>query len=247
MLARIVFIFTGLLVATPSFAATFNVGPIEDAFVTSANPANNYGGAGALGAAAIGLPKGEFQSLLKFDLSAAQSSFDATFGSRNWALDGVTLQLTSTNPGNPLFNSAAAGQVLASWMQNDAWVEGNGTPALSSTEGITFDSLPSFLSGADESLGSFAFSGATSGTNTYSLSLSIGLNSDALAGSLTSVRLSAGESGVAALFNSRNFGTPAGRPVLILSASEVPEPASGLLCGFGMLLLVVRSFSSRLC
>src|SRR5689334_3356857 len=143
-------------------AATVTMNPIADSFVSSANPGNNYGAAGALDIAAAGLPKGEFQSLLKFDLSDAKSSFDATFGAGQWQVQSVTLQCTATSPNNPIFNTAAAGQFAASWMQNDGWVEGTGTPNLPTSDGITFSTLSSFLSPSDQSVGSFSFAGGVS-------------------------------------------------------------------------------------
>ncbi|MDZ4657111.1 MAG: hypothetical protein SH868_05980 [Bythopirellula sp.] len=248
MLARTLFPLTAILVSfvSSSSAATFNLGPTADALVSAANPTNNYGGAGAFAISAIGLPKGEFQSLLKFDLATAKASFDTTFGSGNWTLDGATLQLTAANPGNALFNASAAGQIAASWMQNDSWVEGSGTPAAPAATGITFSTLPAFLSGADQSLGTFGFVSATSGLVSYSLEFSSGLAADALAGEITSLRLLAGNSTIAALFNSRTFNTATGRPVLILNAMEIPEPASCVLLGFGMLMVTIRpSISSR--
>jgi len=85
-----------MLTASAS-AATFSQNPTQDAFVNSANPTSNYGGAGALAVSGAALPKGEFNSLLQFNLAAAM--------------------------------------------------------------GITYSTLPSFLSLADESLGSFALWG----------------------------------------------------------------------------------------
>jgi hypothetical protein len=220
--------------AARSHAVTFNVAPTADALVSAANPANNYGGAGAITASAAGLPKGEQQSLLKFDFAAAKASFDTTFGAGNWELDGASLQLTAANPNNALFNTSAAGVVAASWMQNDSWTEGTGTPAAPAATGITWNSLASFLSAGDESLGSFAFGGGISGTSMYSLSPSAGLNADAVAGGLASIRLYAGDAAVAALFNSRSGGATSARPVLILSAIQVPEPTSTVLLLVGL-------------
>jgi hypothetical protein len=229
--------FAGLLLAaavTNSFAITFNVTPIADALVSSANPANNYGGAGAISIATAGLPKGEQQTLLKFDLAAAKASFDTAFGAGSWALDSVSLQLTATNPGNPLFNASAAGQIAVSWMLNDGWTEGSGSPSSPGASGITWNTLPSFISpGDDDSMSAFNFSGATSGTATYLLSVSPGFHSDAAAGGLASIRLFAADNAVAGLFNSRSFTTAASRPVLMLTAEFVPEPAAGLAASFG--------------
>lgn len=234
-----------LLAANFAFAETFNLSPIADAFVSSANPTNNYGGAGALSASAPGLAKGEFQSLLKFDFAGAKASFDGTFGSGNWILTDVSLLLTATSPGNPIFNTSAAGTIAVSWMENDSWIEGTGNPNMPGATGITFSSLPAFLSASDESLQSMNFSGATSGATNYSFGVSAGLQGDAQAGSLASLRLSAGDLAVSGLFNSRNFGTASARPVLTLMAIEIPEPASCVLCGFGMMIVIGRRFASR--
>ena len=67
-------------------AATFSLASSADAMLSSSQPANNYGGAGAFAVAAPGLPKGEFQSLVQFDLSPAKASFDAALGAGNWTL-----------------------------------------------------------------------------------------------------------------------------------------------------------------
>lgn len=76
--------FFALLLGLPGYAATATLNPIADAFVTTGPTGNlsgnNYGGAGALSVAAPGLAKGEFQSVLQFDLSSATASFNAQFG-----------------------------------------------------------------------------------------------------------------------------------------------------------------------
>src|SRR5208283_3018409 len=99
---------------------------------------NNYGGAGALSIAAPGLSKGEFQSVLQFDLSGARASFDAQFGAGQWTLQSISLTLTATSPNNSIFNATSAGQFGVSWMQNDSWIEGSGTPASPTMTGITY-------------------------------------------------------------------------------------------------------------
>jgi len=136
-----------------------------DAFVTTGPSGNlsgnNYGGAGALSVAAPGLSKGEFQSVLQFDLSGAVTSFNTQFGAGQWNIQSITLSLTATSPNNAIFNSSAAGQFGISWMQNDSWTEGTGTPAAPTTTGITYSSLPSYTGAGDESLGTFSFNGDT--------------------------------------------------------------------------------------
>jgi len=229
-----------LFIATPASAATFGTNSFSDAFVTSGPggnlSGNNYGGAGAIGVSAPGLSNGEFQSVLQFDLAGARNSFDNQFGAGQWSIQSVTLQLTATPPNNAIFNTTAAGQFQIVWMQNDSWTEGTGTPNVPTSTGITFTSLEnSFTGPGDESLGTFAFNGATSGAGNYTLNLTPGFSADLLAGNDTSLRLVAADSSVSGLFDSRNFGTAAARPLLTIDA--VPEPGTAALAGLGMTLL----------
>jgi hypothetical protein len=226
--APVAAVFFFVQLTQPAAAATFTLNPSLDAFV-AAGPAgvlatNNYGGAGVLAVASSAAPKGEFQSVLQFDLSTVKTAFDTQFGAGQWNVQSMTLQFTATPPNNAIFNGAAAGQFGISWMQNDGWVEGTGSPGLPGTTGITFNILQGLISGSDQSLGTFAFNGATNGTVTYTLGLSSGLVSDLLAGGNASLRLFAADSSVSALFNSRNFGTAASRPLLTITA--VPEPGA---------------------
>jgi hypothetical protein len=214
-----------------------SLNPVADAFVASSQPANNYGGGGALAIAAPGLANGEFQSLLRFDTAGAASAFDVQFGAGQWSIQSVTLRLTATSANSPLFNAPAAGLFAASWMADDSWVEGSGTTGSPGATGITFATLPGFLGAADESLGSFAFSGATSGSAIYSLALTAGFAADLAAGGLVSIRLLAADTAVSGVFNSRTFTTASARPELTITA--VPAPAGALAIGVGTLLLAL--------
>jgi len=231
-----------LLSAGPGFAATFSVNPVADAFVTpgpSGNlSTNNYGGAGALSIAAPGLAQGEFQSVLQFNLSGAKSSFDSQFGAGLWSIQSVTLQLTAIAPNNGIFNSSAAGQFNLSWMQNDSWTEGSGNPMMPGNTGITYATLGNFLSGADESLGTFSFNGATSGNFTYSLNLTPSFSADILSGGIVGLRPFAADNSVSYLFDSRSFGTVSARPLLTISV--VPEPGTLSLSLLGLSLFAWR-------
>jgi hypothetical protein len=233
-----------LLLALPAYAATFTLNPSADAFVTTGPTANltgnNYGGAGALSIAAPGLSQGQFQSVLQFGLSGAKTSFDTQFGAGQWSIQSVTLQLTATAPNNGIFNSSAAGQFGISWMQNDSWIEGAGTPAAPTTTGITYTSLTgTFMGGADENLGTFSFAGGTSGNSSYTLALTPLFSADVLAGKTVSFRLFAVDTAVSYLFDSRTFGTTSFRPVLSIVA--VPEPGTlSLLAACAALLIGAR-------
>jgi hypothetical protein len=222
-------------------AASVSLNPTHDAFVSSTNATSNYGAAGALLVDASGLPKGEFDSLLQFDLSSAKSSFDTTFGAGQWTISSITLQFFNTNPNNALFNSAAAGQFSLNWMQNDSWVEGTGTPATPTTDGITYSTLPSFRGGSDELLGTYSFNGATTGNNTWTLGLTTHFLADATAGNVVSLLGLPADSAVSYTTNSENFPTTTSRPVLMVTAQAVPEPAAlGFLVIGGMAVLARR-------
>src|SRR5215472_8866424 len=124
---------------------SFTSQAIADAFVTpgasGSLSSSNFGAAGALAIAASGLPEGEFQSVLKFDLSGAFNSFNSQFGAGQWMVQSVTLDLTASSHGNAIFNPVAAGSFNVSLMQNNSWVEGTGTGGIPTSDGISFNSL----------------------------------------------------------------------------------------------------------
>lgn len=259
MKANLVFAVCALLApACPALAATFALNPASDAFVSSRTAQNalgtaaikdsNYGAAGALAVSAAGLPKGEFDSLLKFDFAPAKASFDLTLGTGQWAVTAITLQLTAQPPNNAIFNGSGttpantAGNFVMSWMQNNSWVEGGGTPSSPTTTGIKFSTLSSFLGPSDQALGTFAFGGATSGNTIYTLGLASSFVADVAQGNLSSVLLAPAEAVVALVVTSGNFGATgnASRPLLTLTASPVPEPGSAMLLAGGMCAWLAR-------
>jgi hypothetical protein len=224
--------------------ASFSSQPIADAFVTpGANgslSSSNFGSAGALAVSASGLPQGEFQSVLKFDLSGAQNSFNTQFGAGNWAVQSVTLQLTAAPHSNPIFNNIAAGQFGVSLMQNNSWVEGTGSGGVPTSDGISFSLLlGTYVNPAvDQALGTFGFAGGSSGQNGYGLSLSSGLIADILSGGDASLRLFAADSLVSYLFDSRTGGgTAAFHPAITVDVVPVPEPKTVVLCVAALAIL----------
>ena len=209
-------------------ADVVNLNPVADAFVSSAQPTGNFGGAGALSVAAPGLAQGEFQTVVRFDTVPALAAFNSSYGIGNWLITDIRLTWTSTSPNNAIFNATGAGNFSIYWMQNDSWIEGTGGPSAPSTTGITFATLPGFLSPADEFLGNFIYNGATSGQIVCQPIFTPGFAGDVGLGSLVSFRLAASTSTTAWVFNSRSFGTVASRPVLSITAVPAPGPTIAL-------------------
>ena len=237
---------TTVCVAQP---VSFSVQPIADAFVTpgasGSLSSSNFGAAGSLAIAAPGLPQGEFQSALKFDLSAAQSSFNTQFGVGQWTIQSLTLQLTSSPHNNAIFNSIAAGQFGVSLMQNNLWPEGTGTGGIPGSDGISYNSLlGTYINNAtDQALGTFNFPGGSSGLNSYQLSLSSGLVDDVVSGGDLSLRLFAADTSVSYLFTSRSGSS--GRPDILVQAVAVPEPSSVTLCAVALVLFCLVQAGRR--
>lgn len=200
--------------------------------------ANNYGGAGTLAIAPAASAKGEFDSVIKFNTTAAVNQFNATYGAGNWSLTGLTLMLASNtgtqggNPGNALFNTIHSGNFGIDWIADDAWVEGTGNPNTPSATGVNFNSIPTLLATYD-SLGTYTYT--PPGNNvyeSYSLSLDAGLVSDAAGGNDVSLYFYAADTQISYLFNSRSYSSA--NPEMILTAAPVPEPATAALVALAL-------------
>ncbi|MDR3456297.1 MAG: PEP-CTERM sorting domain-containing protein [Verrucomicrobiae bacterium] len=200
--------------------------------------ANNYGGAGTLAIAPASSAKGEFDSVIKFNTSAAISQFNSTYGAGNWTLTGLTLMLASNtgtqgaNPGNAVFNTIHSGNFGIDWIANDSWVEGTGNPGTPQPTGVNFNSIPSLIATYD-SLGTYTYT--PPGNNvyaSYSLTLDGGLVADAAAGGDVSLYFYAADSQISYLFNSRTFSQA--NPELILTAAPVPEPTTMALLALAL-------------
>jgi hypothetical protein len=211
-----------LRTASVGRADTASVVAAADAFVDSAVPTGNFGGGGAIGVAAPDSPNGEFQSVLRFDLTSVLAQFDNSFGTGTWIATSASLKLSASAPVNGLFNPQAAGQFAVSWMANDTWEEGAGTPNQPGSTGITFATLPLFSGMGDETLGVFTFGGETAGDSTYELPLTPGFAARLGAGGPVSFRLSAADSTIAYLFHSRSFAPPYQPLLTITGAARCP-------------------------
>jgi hypothetical protein len=171
---------------------------------------------------------------MEFDFSALEASF--LLGAR---VQSVTLQLTSASPLNPVFNSSVAGNFTIKWITNDSWIEGTGNPNAPDTNpaDVNFTNHLDYLTpGTDESVGTFAFNGSTSGNSTYTLSLTPNFVADMQAGGYVSFYFSGADASVSYLFNSTNFQGPSNQPVLTVT-TMVPEPSLPGLSLAGLSLL----------
>jgi hypothetical protein len=244
LIPGLIFLFAAASASTQA-DVVLSVNPVADSFLSASHASSNYGGAGALEISALGSTNGQFQSLLRFDLASVKSGFDSALGAGNWVLTGVSLQLSEESPANlpAFFNPSMAGLIGVTWMNITTWTEGTGRPLAPGSTGVNFNDLPSLTSLSDQSLGSFSFDGGTAGgAQTYSLTASSGLTSNVLAGNLISLRLSAADNSVSALFTSNNnAGPPEDHPLLTFTAVAVPEPSAGALLATGCAgLLVLR-------
>jgi hypothetical protein len=151
-------------------------------------------------------------------------------------------------PGNALFNTINAGSFGIDWLADNTWTEGTGsgtgTPGYPGNSMVTFDSIPTLLSGTVDSLGDFTYTPPGNNNNgylNYSLPLDPSLDLSAAAGGNVSLYFLAADNQVSYLFNSRSYST--GHPELTLTVEPTPEPAAtGLLAASlgGFLLLGSR-------
>ncbi len=232
--AALVFALSGTVASAQTIWSGVSV---ADAFVTTGPTnnleANNYGAAGR--ARRVRLRRFESRKLPRalrvgspLRPSGAKSAFDAAYGEGLWQVQSATLRLTTTAANNAIFNNNSTGLFSISWMQNDSWIEGTGSPGLPASNGITWLSLPDFLSLADEALGTFLFDTATSGGDqahtTYSLNLTTGFLGDIMGGASAGLEIAAASDSVSYLLTRGSVNTSPDRPLLTIVAAPVPEP-----------------------
>ena len=139
--------------------------------------------------------------------------FNSAYGSNNWFVSGVALQLTSNygtagvQPNNGIFPTVSGGSFVIEWLSNDDWAEGTGTPNLPTMDGVTYDSLPALLSGPREILCTNTY--LPPGTNVpvnYALPLSTNLVANILGGGDVTFLFYAADDQIGYLFKSYNYG-----------------------------------------
>jgi len=230
--------------------------PTGDAFLAAGSAGNpvgsdltglNFGGTGNLAISPASSLKGEFDSVIKFNLDGAVTLFNSTYGAGNWQVTGASLSLNSNfgtqgaQPGNVLFNSANGGLFNIQWLSNNSWVEGTngggGGPGFPTTTAVSFQSIPSLLSGPTSSLGTFLYT--LPGNNvyvTYNLPLDPNLVGNVSAGGDLSLFLTPADNQIGYLMAARSAGTT--NPQFIVTAAPVPIPTAIWLFGSGLIGLV---------
>src|SRR5215469_16818765 len=152
-----------LLLCIAPFAdaqTTFTITSSADAFLATGSPDNpagtnltglNFGAAGQLVVAPPSGIKGEFQTILQFDLTGETNLFNTTYGTNNWTITTISLDLASNNggegeqPKNLIFPAVNGGAFIIEWLSDDNWPEGTGTPNNPTMDGVTYNSLPQLL------------------------------------------------------------------------------------------------------
>lgn len=228
---------------------------IADTFVAGGSTANplgtnlsnlNFGAAGTLAIAPAASVKGEFDSLIKFNTSAAANQFNQLYGAGNWSITKITLGLASNfgtqgaQPSSLAFNTINAGQFGIDWLASTNWAEGNGsgngTAGYPTNSFVSQQSVPGLLGAGYDSLGTYTFT--PPGNNvyeTYDLELDSGMVTDVLEGGEVSMYMFAADNNISYLFNSRSYS--ANHPELIITAGPVPEAGTGALTALGLLYL----------
>jgi len=210
--------------------ATVVVVPEADAFVRSAAPTNNYGGAGAIsvsGSAAVNATNqqnGLFDSLVRFPMSEAVGTLDAALGTHDWVVLGATLCLTEFGaPPSPIFNRGV-GAFEVRWIAADNWIEGTGVPVTPTTNGVTWNDVPALLNPAvDVSVGQFTNAGVD-GRLLFSLPMKPAFVSDVRSGGPVDLYLTAASPQIGFTAYSRSISPSNNAPMLSIFAAVNPNP-----------------------
>ncbi len=230
------------LVACAHTQTTYSGTTSQDAFLATGSPDNpdgtnltdlNYGAAGTLAVSPASADKGEFQSVLMFNFSAAASQFDSTYGANHWTITGISLTLTSNfgtagfQPFNGIFNVISGGNFVIEWILDDNWVEGTGTPNLPTMDGVTYDSLATLTSGPTDILCTNTYT--PPGDNvpvTYILPLDTNLVAAIESGTNATLLFYAADNQIGYLFNSHEYGR-GNEPLINVTAVPIVKILSG--------------------
>ncbi|HTV42967.1 MAG TPA: PEP-CTERM sorting domain-containing protein [Candidatus Sulfotelmatobacter sp.] len=206
----------------------------------------DFGDAGTFAIAPASSTKGEMDSILMFNTTAAVTQFNSLYGAGNWTITGITLSLASNfgvqgeQPNNGIFNTINAGNFGIDWLADNNWTIGDaggmGIPGYPNNNYVSYDEMSSILAEGFDSLGTFTYT--PPGSNiylTYTLPLDGGLINAADGGDV-SLYFYAADDEVSYLFNSDIYS--ANHPEFTLTAAEVPEPGVLTLLGSGVVWLL---------
>ncbi len=215
----------------------YSVMSSADAFLATGSPSNqagtnltdsNFGAAGVLFVASPASTNGEFQTVLRFDLSSASNAFSAAYGTNNWSVTGISLTLAGNvagageQPMNVIFPTISGGNFVIQWLSNNSWDEGTGTPMMPMTDGITYDSLPTLLAGTNVILSTNTY--IPPGDNvpvTWLLPVDTNIVTQIKSGGESTFRLYAADDQIGYLFNSHSYGG-GNQPLMNVTANPLP-------------------------
>lgn len=213
-----------------------------DAFLATGSPdnpdgsdlsGNNYGAAGLLEVAPANSDKGEFQSVLRFNVDGAVSLFNSTYGTNGWTITAISLTLAcnygvaGVQPNNPIFGVVSNGNFVIEWLADDNWQEGTGNPNLPTTDGVTFNSLPTLLAEAHVNLCTNTYTAPGNNIQvTYPLPLETDLVSNLDSGGEVSFLFYAADNQIDYLFNSHEYGR-GNQPLINVTAAPFFTITSG--------------------
>jgi len=227
------------LCSTARAQVTFTAMASADAFVCTGSPGNpapggpdlrglNFGAAGMVVIAPGSSVKGEFQGLIKFQLTNALTLFNTAFGRGRWAITNLTLDFASNygvagvQPNNAIFNVISGGAFVIEWLANDQWAEGTGTPAIPTTDGVAYNTLPTLLATGHEPLCTNTY--VPPGNNVrilWPLPPATNLLADIRAGGEVTLRLYAADDRINYLFNCSSYGR-GNEPLIHVTATALP-------------------------
>jgi hypothetical protein len=210
-------------------AQYFSDAPDADSFVLAETPTLNYGAADMLSVSgskatnSLGVMNGPSDTFIRFNTAALIQSFNSRYGSNNWVVTHAALELTEQgSPTNPIFNQGV-GTFQVRWIANTNWVEGTGTPAVPTTDGICYNSEAGLLNNnTDEVLGVFSNSGVSQALPFF-LTTPPGFLNAVKAGAEVDLYLTATSPNIGFTFDSKEFGNDADWPFLEIAA--VPQTA----------------------
>jgi len=193
----------------------------------------NFGNAGTLAIAPAAAAKGEFESLLQFNLAGALDQFNRTYGSNHWAMSGLALKLTSNygmpgvQPNNPIFNAVSGGRFVIEWLADNDWQPGTGSPNFPTMDGVCYDSMSALLAQPTAILCTNTY--APPGNNipvVWPLSPNPNILAELKQGGFVTFRLYAADQQIGYLFNSAIYGR-SNQPLILVVASPLLTILSG--------------------